>query len=68
MPEFTAPNSGEVVSFEVFCESCKDGLCGETTVIERYGRIKLMIRPCTQCAEREYDKGFANGEKSNQEA
>ena len=55
MPEMT-------VDFEVFCDSCKKGLCHNTTV---YGS-KLYIEPCEKCLENtgneEYNRGYKDAQ------
>ena len=57
MPEFNV----EVV-FEVFCNTCHAGLCGNTTVrATRNGGYQIHVAPCSGCMNQRYEEGHDEG-------
>ena len=48
--------------FEVWC-SCGEGLCNQTDTVHKRGQHGIIVTPCQKCLDREYDKGFEDGEK-----
>lgn len=55
------------IEVEVYCESCGEGLCNQTTFCETYHRRcpSFRVEPCQRCldaAKREgYDEGYDEG-------
>ena len=44
MPEFR-------IDFEVFCNTCGEGLCGSSTVEQSYGVPRLFVEVCKNCLD-----------------
>jgi len=45
------------VEFEVFCDKCGAGLCGDTTV----KGSSVYVAPCGSCLTEARDGGYENG-------
>ena len=70
MPSFDYSGT---VDFEVYCNSCGNGLCNESETGRTRNRGELMLRvnACEKCVDKArdqayqegYDKGYADKEK-----
>lgn len=54
------PSFDTSVDFEVYCNTCGNGMCGESEVVRTYRRGELAVRvnACPKCVERARDEGF----------
>lgn len=62
MPVFTMSVDCE---FEVYCDQCGAGLCGNSREEVKYGRLKLYVSPCEKCLAAEREEGRDEGSKES---
>lgn len=61
MPEISTTTT---IEFEVFCDECGAGMCGntESRISRSRGMPQLVITPCENCLQEKYREGFSDGE------